>query len=698
MADWEDYYEILGVSPDSTTEKVKETYRYKVNILHPDRLMGAPESVRRRAEEDLKRVNQAYEVLRDPQKRQEYHSEWVKQRTKAKETFIPEPKPTVDPPHIRFSNVEPGEIKRASFIIRNVGGPYSKIWFSNPDSWVRVVRWASLSRSDELPLEIEIEAEGEDWGKSYLEYIRVKLDEEETQVRIELRTKPEPAREKVAVTGIPKTRPTPSPPPPPVSPRRGFPTWGKWFIGLAVLGLMGILIGQFWPSDTHTSSSTNKPATPVVQPMLSGTIIFVSKQDANEEIYAMDASGVNQINLTNHTADDWDPAPSPDGNRIAFVSDRDGNPEIYVMNSDGSGVVRLTSNDVDDMNPAWFPDGLRIVFARNVNNGKGYILDPRGNWEHRIFLMDADGSNQRRLEMDPEVVKKDYPVREYNNNQPTVSPDGQRIAFTVESYWSGHPPVIYVMDSDGTNLSRLCGKFLHEGGNSEHYQMPRWSPDGNQIVFFSDSKQIYIMNLQQMTKKMITSGEQASWSPDGTKIAFCLRRGEDYEIYVSNSDGTNRVQLTYNAATDISPVWSIRTAPAAASSSSDNDPPVSSIYRWDGTTYVSAEAGVVGGNDEGQQWVGSDFTVYLYGLDHDGTLVAYEYATYDNTKNETVTHRVRELKEPGKTGAVVPLHITVGPGKDFPSRGENAMTLYVRFQDDDGAWSEWAVAVYHVSY
>ena len=86
MGSKRDYYEILGISPDSDVKEIKEAYRYKVNILHPDRLMRAPESVRHRAEEDLKKVNRAYDVLIDPQKRREYHSEWVKQRAKPKES------------------------------------------------------------------------------------------------------------------------------------------------------------------------------------------------------------------------------------------------------------------------------------------------------------------------------------------------------------------------------------------------------------------------------------------------------------------------------------------------------------------------------------------------------------------------------------------------------------------------------------
>src|SRR5690242_3398815 len=38
-------------------------------------------------------------------------------------------------------------------------------------------------------------------------------------------------------------------------------------------------------------------------------------------------------------------------NQIAFVSDRDGNKEIYVMNADGSNQRRLTDNPANDDNP-----------------------------------------------------------------------------------------------------------------------------------------------------------------------------------------------------------------------------------------------------------------------------------------------------------------------------------------------------------
>lgn len=237
MAGWEDYYQILGVDPEADEEEIKRAYREKAFIFHPDRLVGSPESVRRRASEELKKLNQAHDVLKDPQKRQEYYSEWL--RRKGAYTG-PKPKPVVDPQYIRFDKVDPGEIQTSSFVIQNVGGPYNKIWVGNPDSWVRVVRWSSLTPKDELPLRVEIEAEGKDWAKSYSENITIKLDEEETKVRVELETKSEPVREKVWVGDIPRAGPTPLPSR--VSPLLKMPDWVEFILFLVFIVLIIVSI------------------------------------------------------------------------------------------------------------------------------------------------------------------------------------------------------------------------------------------------------------------------------------------------------------------------------------------------------------------------------------------------------------------------------------------------------------------------
>jgi curved DNA-binding protein CbpA len=62
---FEEACQILGVPFTSTREEIHAQYIYKAQLLHPDKTMGLPESVRIKAEEELKRINQAYNILKD---------------------------------------------------------------------------------------------------------------------------------------------------------------------------------------------------------------------------------------------------------------------------------------------------------------------------------------------------------------------------------------------------------------------------------------------------------------------------------------------------------------------------------------------------------------------------------------------------------------------------------------------------------
>jgi len=66
MVENKDFYEILGVSRDASAEEIKKAYRRLALKWHPDRNKD-PE-----AEERFKEINEAYEVLSDPGKRQAY--------------------------------------------------------------------------------------------------------------------------------------------------------------------------------------------------------------------------------------------------------------------------------------------------------------------------------------------------------------------------------------------------------------------------------------------------------------------------------------------------------------------------------------------------------------------------------------------------------------------------------------------------
>src|SRR3954470_23613206 len=62
-----DYYEVLGVAKTASDDEIKKSYRKLAMAYHPDRNGGSKE-----AEEKFKAITEAYDILRDPQKRAAY--------------------------------------------------------------------------------------------------------------------------------------------------------------------------------------------------------------------------------------------------------------------------------------------------------------------------------------------------------------------------------------------------------------------------------------------------------------------------------------------------------------------------------------------------------------------------------------------------------------------------------------------------
>ncbi len=176
-------------------------------------------------------------------------------------------------------------------------------------------------------------------------------------------------------------------------------------------------------------------------------IAFSSGRTSDYEINSINVDGSNQVNLTQNPARDTQPTWSPDGTRIAFVSDRDGNGEIYVMNADGSNPVKITSSaSAHAANyPAWSPDGSKIAFGRATRSWL---------WSD-IYLINADGTNLTNLT----PKENSYAPSKQVTSGLTWSPDGTKIAFAGHRPgWNEMHVEIYVMDSDGSNQTRLTLK------------------------------------------------------------------------------------------------------------------------------------------------------------------------------------------------------------------------------------------------
>jgi Tol biopolymer transport system component len=228
--------------------------------------------------------------------------------------------------------------------------------------------------------------------------------------------------------------------------------------------------------------------------------------------------------------------PPPPGGvpQIAFVSTRDGNGEIYVMDADGSNPRRLTDHRLWDGFPGWSPDGSQIAYYSYVNNK---------NWA--IKVMNADGSNPRQL-TDNGVC----------DGAPQWSPDGTRIAYSSDADCTAEHREIYVIDIDGNNPRNLTQNEADEMSFA-------WSPDGQQLVFSSNrdgNYELYTMAADGgKVRRLTENGAQEmmpAWSPDGGQIAFVSDRDGNDEIYMMDVSGDNVRRLTDNPANDWFPGWS----------------------------------------------------------------------------------------------------------------------------------------------
>ena len=259
---------------------------------------------------------------------------------------------------------------------------------------------------------------------------------------------------------------------------------------------------------------------------------------------------------------DFEPAWSPDGQRIAFYhsgdSDKSG---IYLTTPNGESVEQWHAGAV--ATPTWSPDGNWIAFSyqaqiwkKKLNGdslaqltfeGRNFFptWSPDGKW----IAYDAFIEGQTTL----------YAIwkMKYDGNSKTLIAYSPDIGAVRMPHWIGdnivhiryiegtHYSEIFTMDSVGENVTRLTY-------NDAIDEYPKLSTDGTKIIFNSQNPnipyaRIWTMNADGSNLKQLTQTQayRCDWSPCGNFIVYTDSRLENGRLWIMNADGSNMHQLTY---------------------------------------------------------------------------------------------------------------------------------------------------------
>ena len=261
---------------------------------------------------------------------------------------------------------------------------------------------------------------------------------------------------------------------------------------------------------------------------------------------------------------DAQPRWSPDGEQLAFVSkrgDEKARRQLYVMPAGGGEPQCLTDLKEDVGEPAWSPDGTQIAFSARVPDEAYEEEDdkkrtPRrfkrlqfkldsvgwtGDRRRHIFVVAADGSGEAKQLTDGD----------FEDSQPTWTPDGKSIAFTSsrDDDWDIELKAdIYVVPAAGGEPERLT-----PGDGS--YSAPSYSPDGSLLAVkwapagfdFPRHAQIGVVDAKSGGNlRLLTTSLDRNCDPypdlrepiwDEGSIVFALEDGGNIHVYRVSPDG-----------------------------------------------------------------------------------------------------------------------------------------------------------------
>jgi TolB protein len=225
---------------------------------------------------------------------------------------------------------------------------------------------------------------------------------------------------------------------------------------------------------------------------------------------------------------------------------RSNSKEVYIADADGSNLTQLTYDKTLTLSPAWSPDSKAIVYTQYETRAYGKVVK-RGTVLKKHYLQTGE--------------RKVISAREGMNSGAAWSPKGDKVALTLS--FTGHPE-IYLMNPSGAGDPEPFSRFIQmKKLSGEGYQPlnmnllfdvePKWSPDGNKMVFSSARSghpMIYTVDVASKVSTQLTFAgvynATPDWSPKGDKIIFSAQRsGEgNFDLYMIDPDGNNLSRVT----------------------------------------------------------------------------------------------------------------------------------------------------------
>ncbi len=225
------------------------------------------------------------------------------------------------------------------------------------------------------------------------------------------------------------------------------------------------------------------------------TAIDSAKDKSDSDLWMTSWDGAQSIRLTSSPEGESTPRWSPDGRYLAFVSGRQEGKggQIWLLDRRGGEAQRLTTLKGGISEFAWSPDAKRLVLALDEETDSVARKDTATHTTPKPIVIDRYnfkrdiagylGTKRTHLALFDVATKKldSLTSAAYDDDSPSWSPDGQRIAFVrtpIAEPGKGRESDVFVIDArKGASPKQLTDYVGPDGGRLS------WSPDGKWIAF-----------------------------------------------------------------------------------------------------------------------------------------------------------------------------------------------------------------------